>query len=82
MDAVELLAVLRRCAGVSEHVTLDESAMDKDFEALGYDSLALLEAVGYLQREYAVAIEDDAVGVADNPRRLLDLVNAQQDGPR
>ena len=75
MSTSELLEVLRTCAGESEDVALDESALDTDFAALGYDSLALLEITGHLRREYRVPIAEDAVGLADSPRQLLTLVN-------
>lgn len=75
MSTEELIEVLRTCAGVGEDVALDESALDTNFAALGYDSLALLEITGHLRREYRVPIAEGAVGLADSPRRLLGLVN-------
>jgi minimal PKS acyl carrier protein len=75
MSTDELIEVLRACAGESEDVALDESVLDTDFAALGYDSLALLEITGHLRREYRVPIAEDAVGLEDSPRQLLTLVN-------
>nr|AFY23042.1 TamK [uncultured bacterium] len=75
MSTDELLEVLRTCAGESEDGALDESALDRDFASLGYDSLALLEITGHLRRAYRVSIAEDAVGLGDSPRRLLTLVN-------
>lgn len=73
MSTDELLEILRACAGESEDVALDESVLDTNFAALGYDSLALLEITGHLRREYPIA--EDAVGLEDSPRQLLTLVN-------
>jgi act minimal PKS acyl carrier protein len=77
MTVDDLLTVLRQCAGVDESITLDESAMDTGFDDLGYDSLAVLEITGHIQREFGVRLADDAVKPADSPRRLLELVNAE-----
>jgi len=75
MSTDELLEILRACAGESEDVALDESVLDLNFAALGYDSLALLEITGHLRREYRVPIAEDTVGLEDSPRQLLTLVN-------
>ena len=50
---------------------------DTPFEELGYDSLALLETAGRLEREYHVKLTDEMVGEARTPQRLADLVNGE-----
>lgn len=47
------------------------------FEELGYDSLALLEACGLIEREHGIELEDSMLAEANTPRALLAIVNAQ-----
>ncbi|MFD0513457.1 acyl carrier protein [Streptomyces aureus] len=43
---------------------------------LGYDSLALLQVIGEIQRDYGISIPDDAVVDAETPGALLALINS------
>ena len=70
----ELRRVLREVAGADENVDLDGDILDTPMEELNYDSLALLEACGRLEREYAISL-DDALDSDHTPRSLIDLVN-------
>lgn len=71
----ELIAMLRESAGEEEGVNLDGDVQDTSFAELGYDSLALLQILGRLQRERGVSIPDEAIADAETPRDLLALVN-------
>jgi minimal PKS acyl carrier protein len=73
----ELKTVLRACAGEEESVDLDGQILDTEFEDLGYDSLALLEASGRIEREYGIALGDEALNDAPTPRALLEIVNTR-----
>ncbi len=75
----DLTRLLRDCAGAAEGVDLDGDILDVPFTDLGYDSLALLEAAGRIERERGVALDDEAVGTAGTPRQFLALVNASTD---
>lgn len=75
MTADDLLAIFRKCAGANEGVILDGNALDLAFDELGYDSLALLEVTGHLQRDLGISLPDDVVQAAGTPRELLALVN-------
>jgi act minimal PKS acyl carrier protein len=44
---------------------------------LGYDSLAMLELAGHVQRRYGVPIPDEAVERMTTPRSTVDYINAQ-----
>lgn len=70
-----LVAKLRECAGQEESVDLDGDIADASFDDLGYDSLALLNTVGRIEREYGVTLDEDVVAKAQTPRRLVDMVN-------
>ncbi|ARF76263.1 acyl carrier protein [Kitasatospora albolonga] len=74
----DLTRMLRESAGEEEGVDLDGDVIDTPFMELGYDSLALLQVIGQIQREYGIEIPDDAVVDAETPRALLALVNAGQ----
>jgi act minimal PKS acyl carrier protein len=71
----DLKRILRTCAGETEGIDLDGDILDLEFEALGYDSLALLETAAQLTQEYGVELDDDATVSARTPRELLKLVN-------
>lgn len=72
----ELASMLRESAGEEEGIDLDGDVLDTPFIQLGYDSLALLQVIGRIQRESGVRIPDDAVVDAETPRALLEVINA------
>ncbi|WP_156724686.1 acyl carrier protein [Streptomyces apocyni] len=74
----DLTRMLRESAGEEEGVDLDGDVIDTPFIDLGYDSLALLQVIGQIQREYGIEIPDDAVVDAETPGALLALINAGQ----
>ncbi|MER6141209.1 acyl carrier protein [Streptomyces sparsogenes] len=76
MTLSELTTLLRECAGEDETVDLDGDVLDTPFTDLNYDSLAVLQTVGRIEREYGVLLADDTVAEAATPRLLLQYVNA------
>jgi act minimal PKS acyl carrier protein len=70
----DLRRVLIQAAG--EVDGLDGDILDVGFAELGYDSLALLEAAGRIEREHGVRLEETALVDAQTPRALIDVVNA------
>lgn len=73
----DLKRILREGAGTDENVDLDGGdVLDVPFEDLGYESLALLETGGRIEREYGIAFDDDTLTEARTPRDLVDAVNA------
>ncbi|WP_433547543.1 acyl carrier protein [Streptomyces sp. CA-294286] len=72
----DLTRMLRESAGEEEGIDLDGDVLDTPFIDLGYDSLALLQVIGQIQREYGIAIPDDAIVDAETPGALLALINA------
>jgi minimal PKS acyl carrier protein len=75
LDLPELTRILRECAGVDEAVDLEGDILDMAFPELGYDSLALLQTIGVIQREFGIELDDSAAGT-ETPREFLALVNA------
>nr|WCI13856.1 LaxC [Streptomyces setonensis] len=71
----DLIAILRESAGEDEEVDLGGDIADMSFTDLGYDSLALLETAGRVQREYGIVLDDDVMAQADTPRLFLAAVN-------
>ena len=69
----ELIDLLRECAGDTSRLRGD--ILDVAFDDLEYDSLAILQITGRIEREYAVTLDEDAVSEAETPREYLDLVN-------
>ena len=72
-----LKRILLEGAGASEDVDLDGDILDTDFEALGYESLALLETGGRIEREYDITLDDSVLSGATTPKALIEAVNAQ-----
>lgn len=76
MTVPDLMNVLHRTAGADESVDLtSEAVAHTDFEELGYESLALLEAAGAIEREHGVSLDETAFADARTPQALVDLVN-------
>ncbi|MFJ8785322.1 acyl carrier protein [Streptomyces sp. NPDC102476] len=72
----DLRTILLEAAGTDENVDLDGDITDLDFQDLGYESLALLETAGRIERTYGISLDEDALFAAQTPRLLIDLVNA------
>ncbi|MEU2791245.1 acyl carrier protein [Streptomyces sp. NPDC007100] len=72
----DLFTLLRECAGEEESVDLGGDVEDVAFDNLGYDSLALLNTLGRIERDYGVRLGDDAVEKATTPRALIEMTNA------
>ena len=72
----DLRRILREAAGADEAVDLDGDILGTEFEALGYESLALLETGGRIEREYGITLDDDTLAEARTPGELVDAVNA------
>ncbi|MFJ6567679.1 acyl carrier protein [Streptomyces sp. NPDC091292] len=73
----DLKRILLEAAGAEEGVDLDGDILDSAFQDLGYESLALLETGGHIEREYGISLDDDALTDAATPRALVDVVNAR-----
>ncbi|MEW2162122.1 acyl carrier protein [Streptomyces sp. NPDC007084] len=72
----DLRTILLEGAGTDEGVDLDGDIADVDFQDLGYESLALLETAGRIERAYGISLDEEAFDSARTPRALIDLVNA------
>ncbi|MEU4711967.1 acyl carrier protein [Nocardia salmonicida] len=51
------------------------SGSEQEFDDLGYDSLALLEAGGQIEREFGISLDDAVLTGAKTPRSFVDAVN-------
>lgn len=69
----DLRGVMR--ASMGEAVDLDGQIEDVPFIELGYDSLAVLELAGQVQRKYQVTIADDAMLELPTPLSVVEFVN-------
>ncbi|MFG2289524.1 acyl carrier protein [Streptomyces sp. NPDC048595] len=75
MTLDDLRRMLTEAAGEPEHGALAGDIADTGFEALGYDSLALLETAALITQEFGVRIADEDLFELRTPRAVLDLVN-------
>jgi len=73
LDALK--RILLEGAGADESVDLDGDILDQTFDALGYESLALLETGSRIEREAGISLDDDTLISADTPRALIAAVN-------
>ncbi|MEQ3552808.1 acyl carrier protein [Pseudonocardia nematodicida] len=71
----DLIQVLRASAGADDDVDLGGDVADVTFESLGYDSLALLETVGAVERTHGISVDESAAAEAPTPRALLGVLN-------
>ncbi|MFI8312897.1 acyl carrier protein [Streptomyces microflavus] len=70
-----LKRILHEGAGADESVDFDGDILDADFEELGYESLAILETCGRIEREYGITLDDSVVSDVRTPRRMVEVVN-------
>nr|AKT74260.1 TxnA3 [Streptomyces bottropensis] len=78
----DLTRMLRESAGEEEGVDLEGDVLDVSFDDLGYDSLAMLQVIGQVQREYGIRLPDETIADADTPRALLALINTDGQAPQ
>ncbi|MFE7649419.1 acyl carrier protein [Streptomyces phaeoluteigriseus] len=71
----DLRRILLESAGAEEGVDLYADISDTGFEELGYESLALLEAGGRIEREFGVSLDDVNLSDITTPRALVEAVN-------
>ncbi|MDJ1134990.1 acyl carrier protein [Streptomyces iconiensis] len=71
----DLKKILHESAGTGEGVDLDADILDTGFEELGYESLALLETGGRIERDWGITLDDTALTDAATPRALIETVN-------
>ncbi|MEC3952020.1 acyl carrier protein [Nocardia sp. CDC153] len=71
----DLRGIMRTSVGVEEGIDLDGDISDADFEDLGYDSLALLELTGEVQRQFGVVLPGDIVADMPTPRKAVEIIN-------
>ncbi|WP_304452783.1 acyl carrier protein [Nocardiopsis sp. YSL2] len=71
----DLRRILREAAGEAESIDLDGDILTSEFEDLGYESLALLEAGSRIEREYGIKLDDETLTDAVTPEALIKVVN-------
>ncbi|MGR4884251.1 acyl carrier protein [Streptomyces sp. LARHCF249] len=76
LELTDLMRLLRDCAGAEEGVDMaGDHVLDTLFLDLGYDSLALLQTTGLIERQYEISLDEEAMDEAETPRKYLELVN-------
>lgn len=67
------------CAGAPDVEVSDGDFADTTFQALGYESLALLESAAAIERDFGVLLADEALFGAKTPRELTSIVLSAQE---
>ncbi|RBL80554.1 acyl carrier protein, partial [Streptomyces cavourensis] len=70
-DLADLKRILKEGVGADESVDLEGDILDVDFEALGYESLAMLETGTRIEREFGITLDDETVTKTATPRGLI-----------
>lgn len=78
----DLKRILREGAGADDAVDLDGDIIDTEFTELGYESLAMLETFGRIEREYGIELAEDTMTDDLTPRRLIGIITEQLSGVR
>jgi minimal PKS acyl carrier protein len=71
----DLLGILRVSGGETDPAYSGAAARDVPLADLGYDSLAVLDAMGRVRRQFGVVLSDDAVTELLTPGAVVDYVN-------
>ncbi|WP_073948906.1 acyl carrier protein [Streptomyces kebangsaanensis] len=72
----DLRRILLESAGAEEGTDLGDDILDKKFGDLGYESLALLETGGRIERGWNITLDDSVLDDSTTPRALIEAVNA------
>jgi act minimal PKS acyl carrier protein len=73
----QLLEILKECAGDWEPVPMTDDVAEMELVALGYDSLAVLEAASRVERRFGIGLPEEEVYQAHTPGALVELVNSR-----
>jgi minimal PKS acyl carrier protein len=71
----DLKRILAEGAGEPDGPGLHDESMDDGFDLIGYDSLALLETSGRIEREFHIKLDEAQLAEARTPRALITFVN-------
>jgi act minimal PKS acyl carrier protein len=71
-----LIDLFNQCNGDEDPVEPTPDVLDIAFDALGYDSLTLLNGISKLERQYAIELPETVTAEAKTPRELLALVDS------
>ncbi|GAA2617425.1 acyl carrier protein [Actinomadura fulvescens] len=75
LTVTRLMEIIRECAGEGEGLATTDNVLDVEFSELGYDSLAMLETAGRIERDYGIRLPDERVTEATTPHAFLSLVH-------
>ncbi len=76
----DLRRVMRASVGVDDSVDLESDISATAFTDLGYDSLALLEIVAKIEKEYGTSVPEEAVQDLTTPGMLAEYVRGRLSG--
>ncbi|GHG08509.1 MULTISPECIES: acyl carrier protein [Streptomyces] len=75
LELNDLYTMMIEAAGVDDGVVLDADAAERGFEDLGYDSLAVLELFGRIERVTGISIPEEAAHDLLSPAAVIAYVN-------
>jgi len=72
-----LIDFLNDSNGYDDPIEAGPDLADSPFDALGCDSLTLLNAISKIERSYQVELPESVTSDAKTPRQLVELVNSR-----
>ena len=73
----DLKRLLTSDSNTGDGSEITESSLTDEFTELGYDSLALLELVSKVEREFGIKLPDDALENMLTPKSTVDYISAR-----
>jgi len=73
----EFRKIVDQCYEGADSGTLDESALDTEFDDLGFDSIVVYEIAVRIQDDYGVAITDDELDGLTTPGAFITFVDSR-----
>lgn len=73
----DLQRIMRESAGEDEGANLDGDVLDRTFNDLGYDSLAVLETASRVERTFAISLPEEELADVQTPRDFVAFVNTR-----
>ncbi|GAA3990711.1 acyl carrier protein [Thermobifida alba] len=70
-----LIQIMRECAGEDTDAALGADSAHVDFDELGYDSLAVMEAAARLERDLGIALPEEEIAEVRTLAAFVALAN-------
>jgi acyl carrier protein len=70
----EVVQMFKKAAWEVDHKTFEDLNIEDKISALGIDSVAMLEVIGYFEEEYDIHLPDEKLSRVETVRDLAELI--------